>query len=217
MDQLLADYKLYYKTRMDRYENDPLFKHSFMSEQALYRAMESCNDLADFKDKIGDLNIKNAIALVKDQETAKLNHYKEIKENIRAVAPQQILEKIDTAKDENEVVTITTDIEQKSLIAISIDGFLDAIWLDFIPMLEKLDIIKSAEMPAKHETDRQREITEIKTNIAEKWADMHKNARQREPTWVVNLDTIWEHRHRKKIPINDTVLTQRMNELKNLI
>lgn len=217
MDQLLADYKAYYKTRMDRYENDPLFPHSFASEKALYQAMESCSELIEFKEKIGDLNIKNAIALVKDQETARLNHFTDLKETKRALGPQRILEKIDSAKDENEVVTIATEMEQKASIAITIDGFMDAIWSDFIPLLENLDVMQRAEIPQKYEGDRQRDVNEIKGKIAEKWTDLQQSARQWEPNWTLNFDVIWEHRHRKKIPLNDDVLTQRIQELKNYI
>ena len=96
MDTLLEDYKSYYKSRMDRYENDPLFAFSYQSEKALSQAMDSCGELIEFKTKIGDLNIKNAIALVKDQETARLAHYKALQEVIRALAPTWILEKIDS-------------------------------------------------------------------------------------------------------------------------
>jgi len=33
------------------------------SEKALYEVMCSCDELAEFRDKLGDLNVKNAIAV----------------------------------------------------------------------------------------------------------------------------------------------------------
>ncbi len=96
MDQIFEDYKLYYKARMDKYENNPLYLYSYQSEKALSDAMQSCNQLADFKEKLGDLNVKNAIALIKDQETARLAHYSNLREEKRAISPGLILNDIDT-------------------------------------------------------------------------------------------------------------------------
>ncbi|MFT5822047.1 MAG: hypothetical protein ACI8ZM_003303 [Crocinitomix sp.] len=217
MDTLLEDYKLYYRARMDRYENDPLFAHSFESEKALSNAMDSCQELIDFKDKIGDLNIKNAIALVKDQETARLSHYTDLQENIRALAPTWILEKIDDAADANEVVTISMEMDQKASIAIAVDGFMDTVWSDLIPMLENLEVMEKAIMPSQYEQDRQKQVESIKTQIKSSVADLRNQARDWDTEWQLNLELVWEFRHRKKIPLADEMLQKRINELKNYV
>lgn len=214
MDTLLEDYKAYYKARMDRYENDPNFTHSYQSEKALFEAMNSCSELAEFKDKIGDLNIKNAIALVKDQESARLKHYHEYQEDIRALGPKWILEKIDGAADANAVVTISSELEQKASIEITLDGFIDVVYQDLIPLLETLEVTEKAEIPAKYESDRQEQVAEIRQQISERIKDTNQQAQNWNPNWSLNLELVWEHRHRKKIPLNDAVLRQRLTELK---
>lgn len=214
MNELLADYKAYYKTRMDRYENDAFYPYSYQTEKALFEAMDSCNELIEFKEKIGDLNTKNAIALVKDQETARLAHFTPLQENVRALGPQWILEKIDNAADANEVVTISMEMDQKASLAIAMDGFIDAVWGDLIPQLENLEVMQKAEFPGQYEAERQSEIQEIENNIREKITDLHQQARNWDSNWSLNYELVWEHRHRKKIPLSDEVLTKRINELK---
>jgi hypothetical protein len=177
--------------------------------------MDSCQELIEFKDKIGDLNIKNAIALIKDQETARLAHYTALKEDIRALGPTWILEKIDSATDANDVVTISMEMDQKASIAITIDGFMDAVWTDLIPSLETLEVMEKAVIPSRYESDRQSQLAEIKAGIKSTIADLHNQARDWEPGWRLNLDLLWEFRHRKKIPLTDEVLQKRINELKN--
>lgn len=215
MDNLLDDYKAYYKVRMERYENDPLYLNSYQSEKALYDAMNSCSELSEFKEKIGDLNIKNAIALVKDQETARLNHFNLLEEKVRALAPGWILEKIDSASDANGVVTISSEMEQKASVAITLDGFIDFIWLDIIPLLESLEVTKKADIPAKYENDRQAEINDIENSIRQRLSDTISEARNWDPNWLLNLNLVYEHRHRKKIPLSGQILEKRLTELKS--
>lgn len=217
MDTLLEDYKLYYKARMDRYENDPLFVHSYKSEKALSAVMNSCQELIEFKTKLGDLNIKNAIALVKDQESARLSHYAALQENIRALAPTWILEKIDSAADANEVVTISMEMDQKASIAISLDGFIDTVWNDLIPLLETLEVMEKAVIPSRYDNNRQTQIKAIKAQIKSDIADLQHQAHDWDTEWQLNLDLVWEFRHRKKIPLTDEVLQNRINELKNYV
>ena len=51
------------------------------------------------------LNIKNAIALVKDRETARRDHYRKIKEPIREKGSQEILDVVDSFQSEAEIST----------------------------------------------------------------------------------------------------------------
>ena len=217
MDQILEDYKLYYKARMDKYENNPLYPNSYQSEKALSDAMQSCNELAEFKDKLSDLNIKNAIALIKDQETARLTHYTSLKEDKRAISPRLILNDIDTATDVNKAIEISNNHDQVGLIEISVDGFIDHVWGKLIPALERIDVAKNAEYPSKYETARQKEITEDEQWLREEIQSINKQLKDWKPEESFDIELVWEHRHRKKIPILDEVLSKRLIELKNYL
>ena len=214
MDSLLNDYKTYYKVRMERYEGDPNYPHSYESEKALYEAMNSCDELAEFRDKLGDLNVKNAIALVKDEESARLQHFEKHEEKVRALAPKRILEKIDTAQSPNDVAMISSEIEQEVSNLISIDGFYDVIGSDLIPLLEDLEVTKKAEIPSKYESDRQHSVSEIEASIRSRIHDVHEQAHHWDPNWKMDLNVVWETRHRKKIALEDTQLENRLNQLK---
>jgi hypothetical protein len=216
MDQLLVDYKAYYKTRMDRWEGNQDYSNSYESEKDLYEAMNACNELIEFKDKIGDLNIKNGIALVKDKETARLKHYEQLLETVRAVGPQLNLERIDDAKSDMDIVEIATKADHEAMILILVDLMMDYFYTDIIPRLETLDMLKTIEVPEKYSSDTEFSINFAKEKIRESVTDLEKNTQSWQEGWSFNPDLIWEHRHRKKIPLPQDVLEQRLNEYKNL-
>ena len=86
MDQRHQEYIEYYKARVKKYENNPLYRNSYQTEKAIYDAIAGANDLDEFKTRLeqGNLTVKNAIALVKDQENARKKFYEEINQPIKA-------------------------------------------------------------------------------------------------------------------------------------
>lgn len=216
MDTLLEDYKAYYKARAERYKDDPNYPHSFSSEKALSATMDSCSELIEFRDKLGDLNIKNAIALVKDQETARLNHYQELEEFVRAQAPAQILAEIDRATNENEVVKIVSEIEQRVSVAISLDGFVDVVYGDLIPLVINREVYQKAQVPEKYQQDFDTEVSNLASKIRTRYAEINAEGQQWDPSWKLHLDLAWESRHRRKIPLPDDVLENYLQTIKTL-
>ena len=216
MDTLLEDYKAYYNVRAERYKNNPLYPNSYASETALSDAMGSCSELIEFKDKIGDLNIKNAIALVKDQETARLKHYQSLKETIRTLAPSKILDRIEGAANENDVVKIVNEIEQEVSVAIALDGFTDGIYSDLIPMVINREVMQKAEVPEKYKNQMVEEAEKIKDQIRERYTQINAEGQQWDPSWKLELDLVWEDRHRRKIPLPDAVLEAYLSTIKTI-
>ena len=216
MDQLLSDYQAYYKVRMERYEGQPLRAHSYASEKALYDAIASCQQLEEFKDKIGNLNIKNAIATVKDREKAFLDHYQSLQETVRAKEAEMTLARIDAAASDMDVVEIASKASQEALVLITLDLFTDHFYTDIIPRLETIDVLRNMDAPEKYAADIQKSIQTEKADIKEGVAKLEEDAQSWKSGWKFNPDLIWEHRHRKKIPLPNEVLKQRLNEYKNL-
>jgi hypothetical protein len=108
-------------------------------------------------------------------------------------------------------------MDQKASLAITVDGFMDAIWSDLIPILENLEVIEKTVIPSQYENDRQRQIRDIKEQLRSTISDLHRQAQDWKPGWQLNLELVWEFRHRKKIPLSDEVLQKRINELKNYL
>lgn len=216
MDQLLIDYKAYYKARMDRLEGNPLYPFSFQTEKALSDAMDSCNDLIEFKDKVGDLNIKNGIAMVKDKETARLKHYEELQETVRSIGPKLNLERIDQAKTDVDIVEIATKADHEAMILIAVDLMIDHFYSDIIPRLETLDMLKNIEGAEKYRADIEYSIKHEQEKVREGVNDLVSNAQSWQQGWSFKPDLIWEFRHRCKIPLPDAVLEKRLYEYKNL-
>lgn len=48
-DQILQDYKEYYRTRANRYANDPDYPETYKAELAMAEAMDACQKLEDFQ------------------------------------------------------------------------------------------------------------------------------------------------------------------------
>lgn len=216
MDQLLEDYKAYYKARMDRYEGNPLFTNSYQTEKALSDAMNSCKELIEFKDKIGDLNIKNAIAMVKDKAAARFKHYSDLKEEVRALEPKFQLERIDVAKTDMDVVEIASNASHEAMILITVDLMVDHFYSDIIPRLETIEVLRNMEEADKYREELQYSINEELTALKEGVKDLEDNAQSWQQGWRFNPDLVWEFRHRRKIPLPDTVIEKRLNEYKNL-
>jgi len=214
----LEEYQAYYKTRMERFENNPLYPNSYQSEKALYDAIASCSELEDFKGKLesGNLNIKNAIALIKDKYIARLAHFKELKEDIRALGPERVLSKIDQAATDLEVVNMVSDIEVANGIEIAVDEFTDTFYTSTWKVLEDIEVYEKAEIPDQYKAEFQSSIDEMKKSIRDRYQQEEENNTAWKAGWKFDFDLIWEERHRRKIPFKDDMLTKRINQAKQI-
>ncbi|MGC9517153.1 MAG: hypothetical protein ACP5C3_05585 [Methanomicrobiales archaeon] len=217
MDQRHQEYIDYYKSRMIKYEKNPLYKNSFETEKALYEAITSSKDLEEFGHKVeeGNLAVKNAIALVKDQEKARENQFKEMKEYVRLKAPQKILEIIDSVQSDMELVEKISEIEAKVNIEISLDLMTDYFYNDF-SILEEIEVYSSAEVPEKwHEDLNNRYPQEMISLGRESWIkDVLPSVIDWDPNWKFDFDLIWQERHRRLIPIKDEIVNRRVEQFK---
>jgi len=115
-DSFLEEYKAYYNVRAERYANNPNYKHSYEAERNLSEAMQSCNELKEFKDKIGNLNEKCANALIKDKHLMRKAFYDDLKETVRVKAVDRILEKEPGCQTALDLATMVSEEENKGSI-----------------------------------------------------------------------------------------------------
>lgn len=217
MEKRHEEYIKYYEVRFKKYENNPLYKNSYQAEKKMYEAIKNAKDLKEFGEilKKEKLNLKCAIALVKDQETARLNHYKSINEHVRAKAPEMILQIIDDVQDINELTAKVSEIDTKISREISIDLFTDQFYYDLLN-LENIEIYEKARLPEGEWKEESKKFLEREINHFKKsWNEnILPENRKWQNDWDLNYDNIWEDRHRRKIPTPDEVVKTRIEEHK---
>lgn len=212
------EYMEYYHVRMKKYENNSLYPHSYQSEKELYEAIANSKDLEEFGRKVeeGNLAVENAIALVKDQETARKNLYQELKEQIRLHAPLRILDVVDTVTTDTELVNSVSEIEGEVNVEITLDLCTDQIYHDLM-ILEEIEVYQKAEVPDEWKKEiNQEHPQELIDQGRKDWMDhVLPNAQQWDPHWQYDFDLIWEERHRRLLPIPDQVLKKRIEQFKS--
>jgi len=217
MEKRHKEYIKYYKSRMKKYENNALYPNSYQSENALYEAIRNSEDLEEFGRMVeeGTLAVKNAIALVKDQETGRRELYKELKEYIRLHAPLRILEMLDSVDTDQELVKKVGEIEAKVNIEITVDLFTDEFYQDFM-ILEEIEVYRSAHVPDEWKNEINHEYPQEMIEKGRKtWQeDILPNARNWDPDWEFDFDLIWEERHRRLIPVPDEIVKKRIDQFK---
>lgn len=217
MEKRHQEYLEYYSSRLKKYENNPLYANSYQSEKDLYDAIANSTDLKEFGEKVesGNLAVKNAIALVKDQETARKKLYQELKEEIKLHAPLRILNAVDSVTTDLELINIVNDIENEVNIEILLDLFTEELYYDLM-ILEEIDVYQSAEVPDEWKKEINKDYPQemIEEGIREWNKSIVPNARNWDPGWQYNFNLIWEDRHRRLIPIPDEVLKKRVKQFK---
>lgn len=184
----------------------------------MYEAIASCEKLEDFRDKMmtGNLNVKNAIALAKDQATARKAHYEALKEVIRQKGPEEILSKVEKAQTDIDLANLLAEIEQKNSLEISVDEFLSGFYGNF-KLLEDLEVYKNAEVPAEWKDERQLGIERDSKAVKESIESDEENAQSWQQGWQYKFEQLWEERHRRKIPVPDASLEKRIAEIKAIL
>ncbi len=216
MDQILEDYKAYYHARMKRFEGNPMYENSYASEKAIYEAIAGCKELSEFKDRLGNLNTKNAVALIKDQAIARKENFLKMKEIIRAKGPAEILADINENPDNiNDVIQFVNEVNQKNMVEISIDGFTDVFYSNF-KLLEDLQVYKEADVPSKWKNKIQMSIKRDENAVIKSYQMNEENARQWKEGWTFVYKLIGEHRHYRKIPLPAESIKKRIEQTKRI-
>lgn len=217
MDKRREEYTAYYKSRMLKYKGNPAYKNSYESEKALYEAIANSATLEEFGEKLKSqkLNIKNAAALIKDREALRAELYESEKEFVRLEAPKRILDVIDGAGSETEIVNTVNDIETDVSKKITVDLFTDEFYGEFMT-LENIEVYENAEVPDewKHEINVEHPA-EMISEGRKSWTEhILPNARQWDENWNFDFNLIWEERHRRKIPVSDELVKKRIEQFK---
>jgi hypothetical protein len=214
MPGYLEDYKAYYHLRMKRFEGNPVYTRTFESEKAIYDAIASCNTLEEFKDKLGDLNEKNAIALIIDEYNIRLKYYSEMYDTIRANGCRHIIDKAATISNVVDLMTMVSEEENKTNLELTADTIHP---FDDSGYIERIRVWEEANVPEQYKSRYQQYADEEKQKLMEAYAAVEKNLNDWQPGWKFNFNRILEERHRRKLPFSDEVLDNNIQYTKSII
>jgi hypothetical protein len=211
----LEEYKAYYKARAKRYAGNPNFPFTAVAEKNLCDAMLACNDLGEFKTRLGNLNELCAVALTKDSYTLRLKHYKEIEEKIRALGPERIMAKADNFSNSADLITMVNEEENKNSIEIAMDHIspFDGDWF----LLERLEIYERAEVPEKWKSKMAESAEDIRKSLRNNFTTTTSDMQKWQAGWKLNLELINETRHRRQIPFPDSEVKMRVDQYQNIV
>lgn len=212
----LQAYKDYYRVRAERFANNSNYKHSFEAESNLSAAMQSCNELIEFKDEIGNLNELCANALVKDEHLMENAFYQKHEENVRVLASKRILDKIDQCANVTEVITLVMEEMNKNSLEISMDETHREFQGDWF-LMDRAEIYENAEVPSNYKTEFQASANEIKSKLKISSEETENEARKFQPDFLMKPELNLEHRHRRLIPYSDENLQEQLAKYKSLI
>ena len=212
----LQPYKDYYRVRAERFANNPNYKFSYEAESNLSSAMQSCNELIEFKDKLGNLNELCAIALIKDEHIMEQKFYEKHKETVRILAANRILEKVDNCSNTSELVTLVMEEINKNSLEISMDEYQREFQGDWF-LLDDIEVYENAVVPSGYASDFQASADEIKAGIIKRNEETEFEARKFQPDYRMKPELNLDHRHRRLIPYSDAHLEEQMANYKSLV
>lgn len=215
MVDYLAEYKAYYTARAKRFENDADFPFTEKAENDLRDAMLSCNELGEFKVKLGNLNDLCAVALVKDTNALRYRHYVALEEKIRALGPERIQEKADQYDNVMDLITMINEEENRNSLEIAADSTepFEGNWF----MLERLEVYENAIVPLRWKPKMAESAAEIRESLRENHATTTEDMQRWKTGWKLDLNLVWETRHRRRFPYPDEEIRLRIEQYKKTV
>lgn len=214
MSNHLEGYKKYYQLRMQRYENRPEYSRSYVAEKAIYEAIASCNTIDEFKDKLGNLNEKNATALAMDEYEIRLEHYESMNETVKANGCRRILEKIKDIADVQQLMTIINEENNQLNLDITADSiypFPETGWL------ERYEMWKDAEVPGKFRKQYDEYAEEERSGLKQAWQMATQEIQNFQPGWTFDFERILEERHLRLLPVPVGIVREQIAFTKKLL
>lgn len=216
MTDILEEYKAYYSVRAEKYQDNSKYENSYIAERNLSDAMQSCNALEEFKDKIGNLNELCAMALVKDESLIEKAFFEKHQETVRIKASEKILEKADACKDVLELSSMVVEVENANSIQISMDESHREFQGDW-NLLDNITIYENAIVPDKYKNDMMDSAQDSRDSIIKGVKSLEENNHEWQADWRLIPDMNLEHRHRRLIPYSNEHIQEQLAKYKSII
>lgn len=218
MDQTHQEYVDYYRVRAERAAENPIYVDTAPIEKERADALATCARLADFAEvnAKGDFGNRLAAAQVRDKARARLAHYRETEETIRAAGEKATLEMAATPQDVMDLMTKVGEIENQTSIDIVVDMATNEFY-DAFDTLESIEVLENADVPDEW---KKKDLATVATTIeaeTEDFKEVTRRVREYKGDWTFDHTLVWETRHRRRIPMSDDVVRRRIEEHKRLI
>ncbi len=214
MKDYLKLYQEYYNLRLKRYEGNEEYTNSYHSEKAIYEAIVSCSNLEEFKEKLGNLNEENAVALMKDQYTIRHRHYEEINQPLKAASCKRILERAAQAANSTELMSIVYEEEHRLMLELTADSIHP---FDDFTHLENMEVWGQADVPEKYKGQYQQFVQEEENRIRERYRMQQETLQKFVPGWKFSFEKVMEDRHRRLLPFPDDVIHKNISNTKKFL
>ncbi len=216
MDNLLEEYKAYYALRAERFANNPNYSNSYKAEKDLSEAMQSCNTLDEFKERMGNKNELCAIALAKDEYIIEKQFFEKHQEKIRQSAAENILAGVDNYDNVMDLISFITETENKNSIKISMDES-NRMLIEEWSSLDTIEMFENAVVPDKYKNDMLNSAKNIKEEMNERVKSLEENNDAWEPGWRLQPDVVLEYRHKRLLPYKDEHINEQLSKFKSII
>jgi hypothetical protein len=216
MSNILEEYKAYYNVRVQRFENNPKYKHSYEAEKALNDLVQSCSDLSEIKDQMPDLSENCATALVKDEYLLEQLKFTEFKETVRILAINRVLEKADNFTKTLDLVGMIIEEENKGSIEISMDEANREFHHSW-KTLDNIEIYANAEVPDKYKSYMQEGVQDYKQNLIDSVKYLEENNDSWQAGWKLTPQIITEYRHRRLLCYTDEHVNEQLKKYRAIV
>jgi hypothetical protein len=214
-DNIFEEYKAYYRTRAERYANNSNYRNSYEAESTLRDAFLSCNEMGEFRNKIGNLNYKCSSALLKDKYLMEQTFFNELEEVVRVLAANRILDNVDNYDNVMDLMTMIGKEETKCMIEISMDTANREFHSNWRSM-DSIEIYENAVVPDEYKQGMQETANSIRQSIIDSVKRLEENNSHWQAGWKLTPDIIWEHRHRELLPYKDEHIEEQLQKFKSI-
>lgn len=215
-DTILNDYKSYYRTRANRFANDPDYPESYKAEKEMSDTLESCSQLEEFQEHGQRLSQAAAKALIIDEYTLEKKYYDKHDEIVRAQAAEEILSKINNINDINEIFTLVSDVTTANSRAISLDESHRQLQYDW-DAVDDIWVYENAEVPSEYQSVMDDWAEDKRNSLRSGVEDMEKNNNEWQSGWRLQPEIILETRHVRLLPYKQEHINEQLNKYKSII
>ncbi|HET6154230.1 MAG TPA: hypothetical protein VFE15_14905 [Marmoricola sp.] len=214
----LEAYRGYYRARAARFAAQPDYPATAVAEARLAEAVEQATSMADLHQRIldGGLALEAGKAMAEDQARAQAGLYERTNEEVRALAPAEVLAGLDAVSDAAALATLGSGAAQRSAHAVTVDE-ITRLWATSLVALENIEAWGTARVPARWRSRLDGYVAEASTGEHGVWQEVVASAQQQEPGWRFDEATAHAARHRRLVPVTDEVFAQRLGEHRQIV